>query len=84
MDKEPVMDYLRNRLLPSGAPMPGDNDPLFSNGLIDSFGVLELIAFLEEEYGINIDTAKHHIFDFDTLCKVAKVVEEEIGRKPRD
>jgi acyl carrier protein len=77
MDKVPVVDYLRKRLLPAGSPMPGDDDPLFSNGLIDSFGVLELIAFLEEEYGINIDTAKHHITDFDTLRKVTQVIAQE-------
>jgi acyl carrier protein len=39
--------------------------------------VLELIAFLEEEYGINIDTAKHHITDFDTLRKVTQVIAQE-------
>ena len=83
MDKEPVVNYLRKRLLPAGTPVPGDDDPLFSNGLIDSFGVLELIAFLEEEYGISIDTAKHHITDFDTLRKVAQVVAQEREGKGR-
>ena len=29
-----------------------DDTPLFSSGIVDSFGVLELIAFLEEAFAI--------------------------------
>jgi acyl carrier protein len=32
-----------------------DQDSLIENGLIDSTGVLELIAFLEEKYSMRID-----------------------------
>ena len=76
-DLNAIGDFIRTRLLRPGSPVPGEDDPLFSNGRIDSFGVLELIAFLEEQYGIVIDTAKHHIMDFDTLRKVAQVIAQE-------
>jgi acyl carrier protein len=79
MDLEPIRDYICRRLLRPGAPLPGDEAPLFSNGLIDSFGVLELITFLEERYGINIDTTRHEILEFDTVLKIARVVTEEGG-----
>ena len=79
IDPNAIGDFVRARLLRPGAPVPGEDDPLFSNGRIDSFGVLELIAFLEERYGIVIDTAKHHIMDFDTLRKVARIVAQERG-----
>ena len=77
IDTTPIRDFIRTRLLRPGSQAPGEDDPLFSNGRIDSFGVLELIAFLEEQYGIVIDTAKHHIMDFDTLRKVAWIVAQE-------
>ena len=32
----------------------GSDTPLFSSGIVDSFGVLELIAFLEQTYGITV------------------------------
>ena len=76
-DLNAIGDFIRTRLLRPGSPVPGEDDPLFSNGRIDSFGVLELIAFLEEQFGIVIDTAKHHIMDFDTLRKVAWIVAQE-------
>jgi acyl carrier protein len=79
IETTPIGDFVRMRLLRPGSPVPGEDDPLFSNGRIDSFGVLELIAFLEEQYGIVIDTAKHHIMDFDTLRKVFLIVAQERG-----
>ena len=79
IDTTPIGDFIRTRLLRPGSPAPGEDDPLFSNGRIDSFGVLELIAFLEEQYGIVIDTAKHHIMDFDSLRKVTRIVAQERG-----
>ena len=35
-----------------------DEDSLIENGLIDSTGVLELIAFLEDKYAIRIEQAE--------------------------
>ena len=37
-DTTPIRDFLRTRLLRPGAPVPGEDDPLFSSGRIDSFG----------------------------------------------
>lgn len=79
MNLEPIREFVRKRLLRPGAPMPSDDDPLFSNGRIDSFGVLELIAFLEERYGIHIDTTRHEILEFDTMTKTGVLVQSEGG-----
>ena len=48
--------------------------PLFSSGVIDSFGVLEVIAFLEDRFNIRINHARHDIRDFDTVDKMAGLV----------
>ena len=77
MDTAPIRAYVIDRLLRPGTAPPGEDDPLFSTGRIDSFGVLELIAYLEERYRIEIDTMRHHILDFDTLRKIGMVVETE-------
>lgn len=49
-------------------------DALFSSGIVDSFGVLELIAFLEDTFGVTIDTAQHDLLEFDTIEKIEAVV----------
>jgi acyl carrier protein len=52
----------------------GADTPLFSTGIVDSFGVLELIAFLEETFGVEIDPARHDILEFDTVAKISALV----------
>ena len=49
--------------------------PLFSSGLVDSFGVLEVIAFLEDRFGIEIDPARHNLLEFDTATSIVGVVD---------
>lgn len=52
----------------------GDTDPLFANGIIDSMGALELLAFLEHEFGIVVaddDVTEQNI---GTLADIARFV----------
>jgi acyl carrier protein len=51
-----------------------DDSPLFSSGIIDSFGVLELIAFLEETFQVNIDTSQRELSEFDTIAKIDHLI----------
>jgi acyl carrier protein len=51
-----------------------DDDALFSTGIIDSFGVLELIAFLEDTFAITIDTTRHELSEFDSVDKVVALI----------
>ena len=37
-----------------GLAAPAPDDDLLANGIIDSHGVMELVAFLEQRYGITI------------------------------
>jgi acyl carrier protein len=36
--------------------------------------VLELIAFLEETFGVDIDPRRHELTEFDTVGKIATLV----------
>ena len=56
----------------------GMDDPLFSSGIVDSFGVLELIAFLEDTFHITIDTSHHELMEFDSVDKIVALVERAL------
>jgi acyl carrier protein len=72
---ERVLAFLETRLRISPASRLVTIDtPLFSTGIVDSFGVLELIAFLEETFEIDIDPGRHDLTDFDTVEKIAGLV----------
>jgi acyl carrier protein len=49
---------------------------LFSSGLIDSFGVLELMAFIEQAFGVDIDPTRHELADFDTIDRIVALIEK--------
>jgi acyl carrier protein len=52
----------------------GSDTPLFSSGIVDSFGVLELIVFLEDTFNVQIDPARHELSEFDSAAKIAALV----------
>jgi len=51
------------------------DDPLISSGIIDSFGVLELIAFLEDTFGIVLDPTRLALSEFETVNSISALVE---------
>lgn len=71
-----VAAFLRSRF---GAALrgrdPGFDDPLISSGIVDSFGVLELLAFLEDTFHIRIDSASLELIELDTVNRIVSVVE---------
>jgi len=51
-----------------------DTDSLIENGIIDSTGVLELVAFIEDRYGITIADADIVPANLDSLERIAAFI----------
>ena len=58
----------------------GIDDPLLRNGVIDSIGVVELVAWLSDAFGVTIEEAELTERNLGTLGAIAAFVE----RKRRD
>jgi len=69
--QDEILAFLKEK---TGKESLSAEERIFSGGLLDSFGVLELIAFLEEKFCVEIDTAKYEIKDFDTLNLIVELV----------
>jgi len=54
-----------------------DDDSFLRKSIIDSLGMLELIAFLEEEFGIKITDAELVPENLDSLARVCAFVEKK-------
>lgn len=54
---------------------------LFEIGIIDSLGIMKLILFMEESFGIAINDEEIIPENFQTLNKMAKFVEMKIKNK---
>lgn len=54
-----------------------DDLSLLEAGIIDSTGVLELVAVIEEKYGVQVDDSELVPENFDSLAKIAAFVERK-------
>ena len=55
-----------------------DDDSFLELGIIDSTGVMELVAFLEGRYGIKLQDADLIPDNLDSINKVARFVERRL------
>lgn len=66
--------------------LAGKDDPQFANSdslletrVIDSTGVLELLQFVEDSWGIHVDDADLTPENFDSIAQVAAYVRRKLG-----
>jgi acyl carrier protein len=55
-------------------------DTPLAQGLIDSMGLLVLIAFVEEEFDVELDPADITLANFATIADIARLVEARGAR----
>lgn len=55
------------------------DESLIEAGFIDSTGVLELVAFLEERFGFTVDDADIVPENLDSLSAIARYIERKGG-----
>lgn len=76
--RDKVHAYIvENFLFGDAAPLANDTMSLLDGGIIDSVGVMELVAFLEQEFGVTV--ADDELVP-DNLDSVANLV-GFVGRK---
>lgn len=65
---------IENFLFGDTAHALADTDSLIENGIIDSTGVLELVAFIEDHFGITIADADIVPANLDSLTRITAFV----------
>ena len=49
-----IRTFVARQFPHAGRAAPGDDDPLLDSGVVDSLGILEIVGFLGEEFGIEV------------------------------
>jgi len=76
--KQKVRDYLvENFLFGDTEATLEDDQSLIDSGVIDSTGVLELITFLETEFGIAVDDDEVLPENLDSINNIAAYIERK-------
>jgi len=68
---------LENFLFTDVADAFADNDSFLERGIIDSTGVLELIFFVEEQFGIKVADKEMVPENFDSVDNIARFVQRK-------
>ncbi len=74
--RKTILDYVRREYIEEGDDRPLDfKTPLITGGIVDSFSMVSLKRFLETKYAIRIPDADASPEAFDSVEKIAKLVE---------
>ena len=79
--KEEVRQYVLTQFL-QGEKMENlqDDTPLLTSGIVDSVGMLRMIAYLENRFGIEVDAHDATVDNFDRIGDIAAFIE---SKRPR-
>jgi acyl carrier protein len=81
MDNTPISHSMKRFILehfPSSRRRTLENtDPLLESGLIDSMGVLDLVAFIEAEFKVTVDDEELTPDNFQNIARIAAFVEKK-------
>jgi acyl carrier protein len=73
--KQNIHTYILNEFLQGESPANlRDDTPLKTSGILDSLATLNLVSYLEKEFGITIEAHETGVENFDRLCDIAALV----------
>jgi acyl carrier protein len=81
--KQAILGYVVKEYLEEGDDRTiGNETPLISGGIVDSFSMVSLKRFLEKRYQIQIPDAEATPDAFDSVDRIADLVERVRARTP--
>ena len=54
-----------------------DDESLLDSGVMDSTGVLELVAFLEQHFGVHVQDAELIPENLDSISRIAQLIQRK-------
>lgn len=54
-----------------------DDYPLLEKDVLDSMGIFQVVAFLEDEFGIEVDDAELVSENFETIGSIAELIDSK-------
>jgi acyl carrier protein len=77
-----VRKYVAQNLLFSDNGFEYDDDDSFlQEGIVDSVGVLELVLFVEETFGVNVNDQEITPDNFDSVNKLANYIRSKVDSR---
>src|SRR5436853_4670671 len=77
--EDKIRDFILKNLYFAEDHKLGDEVSFLAEGIIDSMGAMELVAFVESEFGIKVDMSEVVVKNFDSIGKMANFVRRKLG-----
>ena len=74
VDREPLRAHFTALIGGRRELLPADEASLVDEGVLDSFGLAELVALVERAYGIKVPDADLSLATFESIDKIAAYV----------
>lgn len=75
--KELLRDFIVDSFLFGDADKLGIDTPLFEKGIIDSTGVLELVAFIEENFSVKVTDEELVQSNFSDISAIDRFIQSK-------
>jgi acyl carrier protein len=80
--KEQIRAFIiENFLFGDAEPLTDDAVSLLDTGIVDSVGVLEMVAWLEQNHGLKVEDQELVPENFDSVERLARFVERKNGSR---
>jgi acyl carrier protein len=67
--------YIATQVLKQPSRKIANEEALISSGLIDSFSLMDLALFVEDNFGVRIEDTELNAETFDTLAQLTTLIE---------
>jgi acyl carrier protein len=76
-----IRAYIAENFLFGDAAQLGVDDSFLDKGIIDSTGILEIVMFLEEQFGIKVADSEMLPENLDSIGNITRFIETKGGAK---
>ena len=66
--------YIAEQILKQPDRKINPEEPILSSGLIDSFNLVDLALFVEDEFNVHVDDAELNSSVFDTVNQLVEII----------
>ncbi len=73
--EDQIASFIATEILKDPDRQIGDNEPIISSGLIDSFNLVDLALYVEETFLVRIDDAELTTDTFDSVAELVALIQ---------
>jgi acyl carrier protein len=75
---EKIAEFITTEFLKQPGRILSPDEPLLSSGMVDSFHLIDLSLFIENNFGVRIDDTELNASSFDNLTQLVSFIRSRI------